>query len=245
MDNYGESTQHQVYYIPNNFGGESRLWGGRINTRHLIDAIILSLLIGAPIALPIITLAMRDMPFAYKSTALIVLVGPWFWLGIVGYNGDPISVFLRNLIRWKLEKSVMLYNPTPRLLGTDPVKAAYETNKYHDKLVGVVTDAIKRRDERKQAMEYVEGENFQFAYDPSIDGYADDSGDFVDPEIPMSARPFSINDEDDLTAFLALLEWEDMPTYTPGPENAPERLTEAVDANLEQEEDGHAAEAET
>lgn len=198
-ENY--ETRPNVYTIPDNFFGESRMLGGRIRTRYLIDSIALSLLLFVCITLPIMLFAMRSAPLNVKAPVLVVTVGPGFLIGQLGYNGDPISVFLKNLLAWRKKMHVRLYNETPRLLGTDPVKAVYEAGKGKDKIVAMVLEAQEKRIARKAAEEYIEGKTFEFAYDPSIDGYTEDSGDYDDADAAEVQDGYDIylDAEDDLS----------------------------------------------
>lgn len=173
-------SRPSIYYIPENFLGESRLLNGQIRTRYLIDSVALSIILAAAIALPLLLFVVRDASINVKATVLIISVAPGFLAGQIGYNGDPISIFLLNVMNWRKKKQVRLYNENPRMLGTDPVKAIYENNRGMDKIVGFVQNAQEKRIERKTSEVLVEGETFEFEYDPGIDGYLEDTGDYSD-----------------------------------------------------------------
>lgn len=177
------NNELRVYYIPDNFIGESRILGGRINVRYLFDAVVLAalffLLLGAPIAL----LAMKNAPTQYRIGVAIISAAPGIMLGMAGFNGDPFSVFLVNVFSWLKQSAVRIYNENPRRLGTDPVKASYEARKRMDKFVTMVEDYQQARIDKKNAEEFIEGKTFNFQYDPSIDGYLKDTGDYTDDAI--------------------------------------------------------------
>ena len=167
-----------VYYIPENFLGESKVLHGQISTRYLIDSIALSLLLIVVIGLPVLKYVIPTAGINVKLTALVIIMAPGFMLGMIGFNGDPFSVFLVNFFSWVKKRETRLYNENPRLLGTDPVKAMYEHSKNMDKFVNFIQNAQERRIEKKTSEEYVEGKTFEFSYDPSIDGYLEDVGDY-------------------------------------------------------------------
>ena len=170
----------KIYYIPDNFVGESRILGGRISVRHLVDTIGLSLILFAIIGYPVVFVAMKNAEIPYRASVGVLTIIPAVMLGMAGYNGDPFSVFLVNIIHWFKGRDVCLYNETPRQLGTDPVKAAYESRQHVDKIISMVEEHRQARIDKRNAEEYVEGENFDFEYDPGIDGYTEDVGDYSD-----------------------------------------------------------------
>ena len=176
----GNENRPSIYYIPENFLGESRILNGQIRTRYLIDSIALSIIFAAVIALPLLLFVLNDASFNVKVTLLVIIIAPGFLAGQIGYNGDPISVFLINFFKWRKQRQVRIYNENPRMLGTDPVKALYEQNKGMDKIVSFVQTTQQKRIDKKNAEQYVEGETFEFQYDPGIDNYLEDTGDYSD-----------------------------------------------------------------
>ena len=138
-----------IYYIPENFLGESRILNGQIRVRYLIDSIGLSAILALIIGLPLLLFVFREATFNVKITVLVISVAPGFLAGQFGYNGDPVSVFLTNVYRWRKKRQIRLYQ-----------------------------NVQEKRIERKNAEVLVEGETFEFQYDPSIDRYLDNSGDY-------------------------------------------------------------------
>lgn len=177
-----------IYYIPENFLGESRILNGQIRVRYLVDSIALSAILAAIFGLPILLLAVPGATFNVKITVLVICIAPGFLAGQIGCNGDPISVFLINVYRWRKKRQVRLYNERPRLLGTDPVKALYESNRGMDKVVGFVQNMQEKRIEIKTSEVFVEGETFEFQYDPGIDGYLEDTGDYDDDQMNTKGK---------------------------------------------------------
>lgn len=177
-----------IYYIPENFLGESRILNGQIRVRYLVDSIALSAILATIFGLPILLLAVPGATFNVKITVLVICIAPGFLVGQIGCNGDPISVFLINVYRWRKKRQVRLYNERPRLLGTDPVKALYESNRGMDKVVGFVQNMQEKRIEIKTSEVFVEGETFEFQYDPGIDGYLEDTGDYDDDQMNTKGK---------------------------------------------------------
>ena len=190
------TEKRQVYFIPDNYISESRVHLGQmtIRVRYLIDSLILTAFLGT-IAVFFIMLVMPDMGASVKLTAALILCAPGFILGQVGYNGDPISTAMKSLIEWRKNSEICLYNMKPRLLGTDPVKALQNDASGRDTMVEVYSNFMDslRRDEE----EMVEGENFEFRFDPGIDNYLHESGDYED-ENDQENLDVQINSEVDI-----------------------------------------------
>ena len=175
------TDKRQIYYIPDNYISESRVHIGQmtVRVRYLIDSIVLAAILGIFAAF-FIMLAMPNTGTSAKVTVAIIICGPGFVLGQVGYNGDPISTTLKNLLVWRKNSEVRLYNTNARLLGTDPVKALQEDASGRDTMVEVYTNFRESMRKSNEEGEMVEGENFEFCFDPGIDNYLDDNGDYED-----------------------------------------------------------------
>ncbi len=173
--------RRQIYYIPENFIGESRVHIGQtsLRVRYLIDSLILSIMLGI-IAASVIIFAMNGAAVQAKITVALVVCGPGFLLGQLGYNGDPISTTLKNYMVWKKENQIRVYNNTPRLLGTDPIKAMQEDASGRDVIVDAINTMQENRKRKYEEGKLIEGENFEFEYDPGIDDYLEDNGDYAD-----------------------------------------------------------------
>ena len=115
-----------------------------------------------------------------KLTVALVVCGPGFLIGQIGYNGDPISVALRNFHIWRKNNRIRIYNVTPRLLGTDPVKAMAEDGSGRDAIVDAFNRVQERRKQKQKEKNTVDGIEFEFEYDPGIDDYLEDNGDYTD-----------------------------------------------------------------
>lgn len=177
------SEKRQVYYIPENYISESRLHIGQmtVRVRYLIDSLIISAVLGV-VAFLFILLVMPDAGSSAKLTAAVIICGPGFVAGQIGYNGDPVSTTLKHLYKWLKNSEIRLYNTNPRLLGTDPVKALQEENSSRDTMAELYSNFRESMRRGADEGEMVEGETFEFRFDPGIDGYLDDNGDYGSKE---------------------------------------------------------------
>lgn len=190
------TEKRQVYYIPDNYISESKLHIGQmaVRVRYLIDSLAMTAFLGV-FAFTFIMLALPDAGVSAKLTVAVIMCGPGFVLGQVGYNGDPISTTLKNLMKWRKNNEIRLYNTNPRLLGTDPIKALQEDAGGRDAMIEVYTDI--RETMRRNAVEgeMVEGEDYEFRFDPGIDNYLEDNGDYSEemvrdtPDVEISSEP--------------------------------------------------------
>jgi hypothetical protein len=165
-----------------------------VRVRYLIDSLAMTAFLGV-FAFIFIMLVMPEAGVSAKLTVAVIICGPGFVLGQVGYNGDPISTTLKNLLKWRKNNEIRLYNTNPRLLGTDPIKALQEDAGGRDAMIEVYTNI--RETMRRNAVEgeMVEGEDYEFRFDPGIDNYLEDNGDYNEervrdnPEVEISSEP--------------------------------------------------------
>ena len=87
------NEERDIYYIPPNFLASGRLFGGMIRARNAIEACVLVLLTGIPIIkLP--------MSLTVRIIFLCLLPLPLGIFGIIGFEGDSLSEFAINWVRW-------------------------------------------------------------------------------------------------------------------------------------------------
>ena len=199
------TPQQQIYYIPENFVGESRLFQGRISTRRLIDSLMLALIVFVVIVLPLLAFGLSTLDTQIKIILIILLLAPPIIIGQVGYNGDPISVAMKNLSHWFKTRETRIYNSTPILLKTDPVRILQEQRANMDKLVGTYQDFQQRRIDKLTNQEYIQGENFEFEYDPGIEDYTEESNDYQQPVDKWPIVNVKIEEEDNIDSLKELL----------------------------------------
>ena len=95
------NEEMDVYYIPPNFLTSGRLFGGMIRVRNAIEACVLVLLTGIPIL---------QLPFSLTTRIVILclITLPLGVFGVVGVDGDSLSVCVFNWCRWLIRRR-MLY----------------------------------------------------------------------------------------------------------------------------------------
>ena len=111
-----QSEERDVYYIPPNFLTSGRLFGGMIRARNAIEACVLVLLTGFPIL---------HLPLSLTTRIIILCLIP-LPLGIfavVGFEGDSLSEFAVNWIRWFLHRRTLYREdcPVPEPVSRSPI----------------------------------------------------------------------------------------------------------------------------
>ncbi len=163
---YGE---RKIYFIPDNFIEEGRVLQGRFRLRYLIEGIVMGV-ITASIAL-IIILMNPQLSLEVKIVMLIFTGGPALAIGIIGYNGDPISVVIKSALAWSKHKIAMLYNPNPRLLKRDPLLSKINESRPMDEIFESIEAKRRENLEKKVNTSLEEGKDFKFAEDEYVDAY--------------------------------------------------------------------------
>ena len=176
-----ENNQHQrvIYYIPDNFISEAKLHIGQISidTKYLIDMILLGG-IGAIIGIAIAFGLMKGQDTTTRLTTIVLCAAPGAIAGYIGFNGDPLSKTFASFMNWRKHNDIKIYNPNPRLMGTDAVKARNAEEKSRDKLVDIYHNFKEKQREKRQEANLIEGSDYEFAYDADVDDFLDDNGDF-------------------------------------------------------------------
>ena len=100
------NEDRDVYYIPPNFLTSGRLFGGMIRARNAIEACVLVLLTGVPII---------KLPFSLTTRIIILcLVSlPLGIFGVIGFEGDSLSEFAVNWVRWLIHRRTLYRTDTP------------------------------------------------------------------------------------------------------------------------------------
>ena len=181
------NEQQTVYYIPDNYIEEGRIFQGRIRIRDLIEGLVLAI------------------PFALLGWALgktletklflsILLGGPLLVLGVIGINGDPLSVVLRSIRNFSKKKRLRLYNSNPRPYQVTPVQAIFSEESGRDRLATAYENYQQKRLNEKLNLEMVEGEDYVFAPDDHETRYA--NGNFT-PATAEQKQVVVLESEDD------------------------------------------------
>ena len=89
-----------IYYVPPNFLNSGRLFGGMIRVRNAIEACVLVLLTGIPIV---------KLPVSLTARIILLCLFP-LPLGIfaiIGFDGDSLSEFAINWLKWLFNRRVL------------------------------------------------------------------------------------------------------------------------------------------
>lgn len=153
MARTNEEDMCEIYTIPDNFIKEGYI--GNVRTRNLVEAILLTVSTGVCLwNLPIEDLVIR-------LTVTLTFSTPLLLLGIVGINGDPISVFLKNGMHWMQSKRVMLFNGKAATRSTRPVETVLNQELPRDKIIAALT-TVKQMHNKQRSNVLVEGRDFVF-----------------------------------------------------------------------------------
>lgn len=100
-----QPEERDVYFIPPNFLTSGRLFGGAVRIRNAIEAAILVLATGIPIVQLPLSLTTRII-------LLCLIPLPLGIFGVIGIEGDALTEFLLNWIRWLKNRRVLYRSDT-------------------------------------------------------------------------------------------------------------------------------------
>ena len=100
--------QYDIYTIPYNFIDESTLFGGSVKTRFFIEGCLLGTIVWFIVKSTILTFF--SLSFKYYSTIFLISIGGGILIGCLGFNGDPISRFLINFVKFRKNKRILYFN---------------------------------------------------------------------------------------------------------------------------------------
>ena len=90
----------EIYHIPPNFLTSGRIFGGSIRMRNAAEAGVLALITGIPIF-------RMQLPLTTRIILLCLISLPLSIFAIAGFEGDSISEFAINLVKWLLHRRVL------------------------------------------------------------------------------------------------------------------------------------------
>lgn len=161
--------ERKIYYIPDNYIEEGRVFQGRIKVKNLIDAIVLA---AAFSVIGFVILSLNPyMTLQGKISMFVFLCIPPALLGIVGFNGDSLSVAAKAAKKWMKNKQMMLYNPTPKLLKRDPLLTVVNQSGTIDSIIEVLSEEKQKNIQKKAEVNIIEGKDYKFARDEYVDKY--------------------------------------------------------------------------
>lgn len=93
-----------LYTYPNNFQNTGRILSGMIETKKLMEALVVSGVLGL---IEYVLLSSMDM--MSMIAIMVVTVGPVLILGVVGIGGDSLSEFAKKVIDFMKNKRKLRY----------------------------------------------------------------------------------------------------------------------------------------
>lgn len=153
------NNQPKTYKIPVNFRDPGKTMNGMISTRNIVDALVLALF-GALIAF------LLPVEGTGAISTYILLMGGFGMFGIIGVKGDPLSVYVADLLKWRNRRKPYLYNTHTGEFSMSAAELMLSEPQLRDMLADTI-DSIKNSMTKKMP-EYIEGQNFEFAEDPEL-----------------------------------------------------------------------------
>lgn len=106
-DNNVEQQQEErpdIYYFPDNYTNSGRIFNGMIEVRNLIEAITIAVI------MIFVEMVLCGIQINAKGVAIMIItIGPFFLVGLIGINGDSLSQFFIALINFLKNKRKLRY----------------------------------------------------------------------------------------------------------------------------------------
>lgn len=94
----------EVYYYPDNYTNSGRIFNGMIEVRNLVEAVAIAVIMG-----------FFEWVFLLGSSTtkmvavMVISIGPFFLIALVGINGDSLSQFILALTNFLKNKRKLRY----------------------------------------------------------------------------------------------------------------------------------------
>lgn len=163
MDNEEEL---RVEYIPPNYDEGFSVGNFSFDTRYLIEAVVMAIIgfVLAKILVSLLSETIFALDFSKVIVVYILFGGGLAALGMAGLGGDPVYVYLLNMIHFNKKKRVAFYNPRVKTEKKSALieseEEVVETNIVKEKILGAI-DSMKTKNlekveqlERQQEEEY-------------------------------------------------------------------------------------------
>lgn len=98
-----KEENYAIYTIPYNFIDESKVFGGMISARNLVEGCLLGALFSSPFFI-------FSLPLQIKFTLILIFFLVFGIIGCIGINGDPISRFIIYYIKFYRQKRIISFN---------------------------------------------------------------------------------------------------------------------------------------
>lgn len=149
----------KIYNIPQNVVKGSKIFNGTIEIRNAIEAGVLAIF-------GLFLCSFIPVPSDKRLSLIILVCVPLGFLGLSGIQGEPFSSYLFNCIHWIKNRKPYLYNPNGKAYDTTYADIYLGQTQLRDMLSDILDKAKSKMTVEK---EYIEGETFKFAVDPSWD----------------------------------------------------------------------------
>ena len=172
-------SQIETYSIPENFIDESRILNGMFKTRNAIEGLILAFVF------TIWPLLLFHGATATKICICAFTAIPPFMIGNFGFNGDPISVTIRNMLRWMKSKRIILYNNEIRPMKNTRIDGKSDEVTLADKMF----DALEQRKRRKLEKRNAElDQDFEYINEEGIEDFLINGIEFTEVDDSAEGR---------------------------------------------------------
>lgn len=146
------------FIIPTNFMETGYVLNGTVSIRNAIEAGVMALL-------GILICRVLPLPDGTKAiTWYILICGPLGLIGLSGVQGDPLSVFILDFIKWRKRRKPFFYSGHNEAYTQEAADSIMETPQVRDMIAGAV-DKLRSRMSSGE-VDYVEGKTFEFEVDP-------------------------------------------------------------------------------
>lgn len=148
----------KIYIIPSNYIEPGYVLNGAVAIRNFVEGCVLAFL-------GFLLCKILPIPGGVDAiTYYILFMFPPLALGIYGIAGDPVSVYLMDVYHWQKRRRPYLYTTHTEAFDFSAADVLLEEPQLRDYLANSV-DKVKKAMAGK-AVQYIEGQTFQFAVDP-------------------------------------------------------------------------------
>lgn len=146
------------YIIPANFMESGYVANGTIAIRNLVEAGIIAVIMYFICkALPLPS-GIDGIPY------YIFIIAPLVMISVIGVQGDPLSVFVYDFLKWQKRRKPYFYSTHNEAYTQEAADRLFDAPQFRDTLADML-DKL-RSNVSGEEISYVEGETFVFAQDP-------------------------------------------------------------------------------
>lgn len=146
------------YVIPMNFMETGYVLNGAVSIRNAIEAGVLGVL-------AFFLCKLLPLPSGTDGIAAhIFIISPFMFVGAMGIQGDPISVFVIDFLKWRKRRMPSFYSTHSEAYTQEAVEMILDAPQMRDVIADMI-DSMKEKMASEEVV-YVEGKTFRFADDP-------------------------------------------------------------------------------